>query len=213
MSVSSKPISDFFVHTGAAKYAMVATGVATASSFLNGAMNTVQDANTMNPNTWENAGRNASSTIGTGMDFMGAGGLGGLAYYSLRHGGLETEMNGVKGIMMSAEKGILSRGISKLPFMGGFGRPKGFMKSMSVKGGLAMFALPMLTEMALSPILGFAGKILDESVQSSRMMREIKYDNRFFDTNRYDQSTFQQVGQAMNNYQSKMVSMARIYHG
>lgn len=72
--------------------------------------------------------------------------------------------------------------------------------------------IPLAIGMMAPLALGFAGKVLDEAYNERRRMTEIHYDNRFFNTDKYDASTYQQLGAAMNSYQSKMVSLARVFH-
>jgi hypothetical protein len=227
-----KPIKDIFVSSGAAKFFAASSAAGMFASAGEGAFRFAHDANVQDPNMFQNAGNSTGTFAGSMGSF--AFDAGSLAYFGMRHGGMEhTLADGTKGVMMKGMPSALADGAdwaakkayagevagygasriaSKLPFMGGKGMPAGFVKSMGTMKGLGLMAAPFLLEMAATKALGFAGKVLDESYQSSRQMRMMKYDNRFFDTNRYDASTYQQVGQALGNYQSKMVSMARIYH-
>jgi hypothetical protein len=230
----AQQIKDIFVSSGAANYSAVASGVAMATSAIDGSLNYLHDANRLDPNTFQNAGYAGGGLLGAGADFA-INGIGSLAYFGLRHNGAEaiahkgtaythdmlsgmTEARratimaeGVEGVFQK-NMNPLSRFISKRPFMGGSGAPKGFMRNMGMMKGIGIMTLPLMASMAASSAMGFAGHIMDQAWESKRMMRQIHYDNRFFDTGKYDQSTYQQVGSAMNNYESKLVSLSRVYH-
>lgn len=88
-----------------------------------------------------------------------------------------------------------------------------FIKSpnLAVEFGM-MLGLPILTGMVGGAVLGAAGSYLDMAHADYRNRKGMWYDSRFFDTRQADASTYQQMGMAMNQYQSNMVSMARIFH-
>jgi hypothetical protein len=87
-----------------------------------------------------------------------------------------------------------------------------FIKGQSAIRGFAPFALAMGAGVLARGVLGFAGGLLDESAKDYHRERAIHYDNRFFNTQREEQSNMQTLGMAMNNYENRFQSTARIYH-
>lgn len=96
-------------------------------------------------------------------------------------------------------KGAVSR-------LGGTYRPMGW------KGNLGMMAAQMAVSIGAKMAFGFAGKVLDEAYSEQRHFRQPHYDNRYFNTKQYDMSSYQQLGAAMDSYENRMMSVARIYH-
>ena len=88
-----------------------------------------------------------------------------------------------------------------------------FIKSMNWKRDIALLVGgPIAVSMGASAVGGFVGRFLDEEVAGRRAGQQMTYDNRFFDSRKYDMNTYDQVGAAMQSYQNKMVSSARIFH-
>lgn len=226
---ASNKVSDFLLKPGLLHYWAVSSGIGVATQATEGLMNATQDINSMDPNAFEKAGMTAGGVVGAVGDF--GLNLGFLRHAAIREGGIEAikhngtiyshlgdtvkNLNGssvsgdIADIMKNGTKGVYQENVGMKRMLGG----RKFMKNWGFAKGLGITLLPMALGAAASVGLGIAGKMMDEANQSARAMRSIKYDNRFFDTSRYDQSTYQQVGQAMNNYSSKMMSMARVYHG
>jgi hypothetical protein len=92
------------------------------------------------------------------------------------------------------------------------GNASKFIKGQSAIRGFAPFALAMGAGVLARGVLGFAGGLLDESAKDYHRERAIHYDNRFFNTQREEQSNMQTLGMAMNNYENRFQSTARIYH-
>lgn len=87
---------------------------------------------------------------------------------------------------------------------------KGLMGGM---GGMAiMIAAPMITEWAMSPVVGFVGKMYDENMHEFQNAKRIQYDNRQFNTGQWQQTASQQVGAAMAGAENLQMSLARMYH-
>lgn len=80
------------------------------------------------------------------------------------------------------------------------------------KGNIAMWGAAIAASIAAPLILGTAGKVMDIASADARSRKAVSYDTRYFNTQQYDQSSYQQLGAAMNNYESKMMSISRIYH-
>jgi hypothetical protein len=228
---ATNKVSDFLLKPGLLHYWAISSGIGIATKAAEGTMNIAKDINSMDPNAYEKAGYTSGEVIGAVGDFALNAGF--LRHALIREGGQEAikhggniyshvggKVSGLNGspiradladdILKSGTRGVYQSEVSLgKRLMGG----RKFMKNWSFARGLGVTLLPMALGAAASFGLGIAGKMVDEANQSARAMRSIKYDNRFFDTSRYDQSTYQQVGQAMNNYSSKMMSMARVYHG
>jgi len=77
-----------------------------------------------------------------------------------------------------------------------------------IKATFGIMGLGILGSMALGAI----GSIMDEAHKDSMNFRKIQYDTRYFDTRQADMSSYHQIGAAMQNYSSRMQSVARIYH-
>jgi len=78
--------------------------------------------------------------------------------------------------------------------------------------GIRPFAIAMGVGWAAKSVLGFAGGIIDEAMKDEHRFRNIHYDSRFFNTQEDQMTNYQQLGSAMNNYQNRMTSTARVYH-
>jgi hypothetical protein len=63
-----------------------------------------------------------------------------------------------------------------------------------------------------SAALGAVGGIMDMANADSKSFKRIHYDTNYFDTRKQDMSSYDQIGAAMQNYSSRMQSVARIYH-
>lgn len=91
---------------------------------------------------------------------------------------------------------------------------RGFTGNMGMAMNLgAMIALPIVAGMAASATLGMAGKVLDTVRNESIKGMGLNYDKRYFNTEQYDMSSYQQLGAAMQQQESRAMSVARIYHG
>lgn len=92
---------------------------------------------------------------------------------------------------------------------------KGFMKTGFWRGRMGpvwMIVLPMLAEKVTAPVLSFAGKLLDEGFSTYHRAKQPYYDNRYFNTQQWQQNSYQQMGAAMNSYENNQMSIARIHH-
>lgn len=87
-----------------------------------------------------------------------------------------------------------------------------FIKSQGLIRGLAPFMLAAAAGWGAKSILGFAGGLVDESVRDYKREKSVHYDNRFFNTQKDEMSNMQTLGAAMNNYENRYQSTARIYH-
>jgi len=235
MQLSPQPIKDIFISSGAAKYFAIAAGVHATTSAVDSGLGFLKDSNSLSENTFENAGYGLGGVVGGVGDFA-INGVGTLAYFGLRHGGMDAvSHNGTiytkeildklgeaerNAIMKNGTKGVFNSrqtlggyGMSKLPFMGGKGFKPGFMKNLGMLRGLGFVAAPTLIGMGVSAAAGFAGKMMDQSWKNYRDMRNVKYDQRYFEgQGKYDAQTYSALGNAMQDYSSRMVSLSRIYH-
>ena len=93
-------------------------------------------------------------------------------------------------------------------------RPGGnkFIKNLSMGKIAVSMAAPILTDLVGGAVVGFAGHLIDAAWQENRAQRSIQYDSRFIDSSRYDMSTYEQTGVAMQNLQNRMVSVSRAVH-
>lgn len=87
-----------------------------------------------------------------------------------------------------------------------------FVANQGLIRGFAPFAAAMAIGYGAKSILGFAGGLVDEAVRDHHRERSVHYDNRFFNTERDEMSNMQTLGAAMNNYENRFQSTARIYH-
>ena len=95
------------------------------------------------------------------------------------------------------EKGLASTAV----------KASGFMKGLVLPMGGALLVGAMARG-----ALGFAGKIIDDASKDYDRQRTTYYDTRFFNTQQAQMSSYQQIGQAMQAQEQRMVSVARIYH-
>jgi hypothetical protein len=101
---------------------------------------------------------------------------------------------------------------------GKFWKPAGFLKSIGVAAGAALLGAGLTAAGTMT------GRALDTMLEDTSKRRKLTYDSRFFSGERkYDQGSYDQFGgfeqgsafkmqDAMNQHQSSMVSMARVYH-
>lgn len=222
-------VSDLFYKSGALHYFAVASAVGAGTAGINAGMTLLNGANSVDPNTFENTGYAAGAALGAGAQ-LGLD-VGFLRHSYLREGGTAgyipkgaNTTQGFRSMESLKESGEelgkgWTKGVKHAEGSGKFnlwsrmrGRPGDFSKAFSVGRGLTAFAAPIGIGIAAGAALGFAGKFMDEAWAEHRKSKMPTYDSRFFDTSKYDQSTYQQVGAGMQAYGSKMMSLSRIYH-
>lgn len=191
-------LSDWFYKTKFAHGFAIWDAANAAKSLLTAGHNFMEGAGRGDPNLFEKTGYELGEGLGSAAN--AAISVGGLAYLGAREGG--RSFNFIKpGLQYQPNK--FRRAL--WPNKGGL------MKSMNpwVFGGfmLAQVAAPIVGSLTL----GFAGKILDQANMNLKYKNSIKYDQRYFNTSKYDESTYQNIGAAMDGY-SRAVSMARIFH-
>jgi hypothetical protein len=211
------------------------SGVGMMTGAMNGTRNFMQGAWDDDPNKFKQLGNDAGdvaaegAAVMGGLAFMGSharsiGAMegahiaGGETYRRVAKGGWEA-LSGNHSIPAGKMKDLMSnKEAFKVNVKGGQAY-KGGMKSvfgtykpMGWKGNVGIMAAQMAIGIGAKMALGFAGKVLDEAYSESKHFRKPHYDQRFFNTQREDQSSYQQLGQAMDSYENKMMSVARIYH-
>ena len=110
----------------------------------------------------------------------------------------------VERFLHGAEKGFFNTKDTGKFIKRGFWRGPG--------GMAAAIVAPLLLEKMAAPVVGMAGKWLDESFHDFHQAKRVNYDNRYFNTQQWQMNSYQQMGAAMNNYENSMMSIARIYH-
>lgn len=209
-------IKDPLLKTGALSYFAIKSAAGVAESALQTGTDGLQQANALDPGTMERAGYNIGSGVAS-LTQLGVD-LGFLHNSWTRYGGATKWMKNGELFNNAVEggvKGVFNPGMrSKLTFSAMRpSNPSGFMRNWGLLRGLGLtMALPIVAGMALSPALGFAGKVIGENWAINRKLSDVRYDNRFFQFNKEDVSTSQSVGMALNNYESKIISLSRIYH-
>lgn len=200
--------------------------IESADQFVTGAWNG-------DPNVFEQAGHNSGDIIGAGLGMAGMAAWAilqrrsalapkafktatGDVFKQFKHGGFKDVSTGKvqlgpRAIPAGAQQGVYARAFAGK----NIGR-KGFIKSGGFKGvvkDMGMFVVaPIITGIAAGMALGFAGRYLDEVNADFKSRKHMYYDNRYFDTRKYDASSNEQIGMAMNDYSNKMQSIARVYH-
>lgn len=230
----------FGIHMpGMNRYFIGSSGVGTMASAINAGQNFMNGAWDENPNKFQQLGSDTGDMVGEASMFGMSAVMGmqhlrtlgktsgyyhnGTTYQKLAAGGWEGIGKGVvpeetmKGYMAKAGKDSFAVNVKNgAPFKSGwkgFGsRIAGTYKPMGMKGNLYMMGAQIAVGLTAKLALGFAGKVLDEAYSESRHFRKPQYDNRFFNTQKEDQSSYQQLGAAMESYENKMMSVARIYH-
>lgn len=119
----------------------------------------------------------------------------------------EAEGSPIAKVLSAGKKGSVVSG--HMRELDGVGR---FVKGHSAIRGFGPFVAAMLIGHAAKSVLGFAGGLIDESMKDYHRQKSVYYDNRFFNTQRDEMSNLQSLGAAMNNYESRYQSTARIYH-
>jgi len=235
--------SSAFIGLGINRFVNITSAAALGATVFNGATDFAQGAYNQDPNKFERLGGSAGAAVGEtamlGMGLVstwdlwreshvvdgkrvglteGLRGANGKMYKALESGGAV----GPNGERMGAAWEKRARqvngrflekpGSAANPFRGSPGSK--WIKPFNIKTNLLMFAgIPIAAGLLASTAGGLAGKFIDEQVASQRQSRQMSYDTRFFDSRRYDMNTYEQVGAAMESYQNKMVSVARIFHG
>ena len=232
MNVGGVPIN------GMNRYFVASSGIGTMTSAMRGSSNFMQAAWDDDPNKFQQLGNDASDVFGEGLMTGMAGimaaqhirtfgttegmhikeGANAGTYQKLSGGGWERI--GKKGALAEEEMHAImkNKGAFKVNVRGGaaYGgklkNPFGTYRPMGMKGNIGMIAGQIALGVAAKFALGFAGRVLDQAYSEDKHFRKPQYDNRFFNTQRYDQSSYQQLGAAMDNYENRMMSVARIYH-
>lgn len=128
-------------------------------------------------------------------------------------GGVFTKFEGAAAPIAAESR--LGQLLSKSKF-GGVLRGKGFHASPTGIKGLMSGMAPFIGAFAVGQLargaLGFAGSLVDQAAHDYHRQRSIHYDSRFFNTQRDQQSAYNTLGMAMNNYENRMQSTARIFH-
>lgn len=193
------------------------------------------------PNTFEKFGKGLGDTVGTAGMFGGSVAFGARGFldhnasharkfgkgfssgvytqlkdknggWELTHG---TGIPNAKPIITNEEMKDFTKNLkgTKGVYRTNRGPFNGFAKNMSMAKTLGWsFVAPLAAGFVTSKVLGVGGKILDSAYSHDRTGKQIKYDNRFFDSRANQAAAYNQIGMAMNNYQEKMVSVGRIYH-
>ena len=147
---------------------------------------------------------------------------GGNVYSSLEAGGFQKVGKVTKGMYNPIEGSAIIKEESRLgkalasKGIGGYIRTEAgaskWVKGFSTARGLAPMFGALAVGFLARGVLGFAGGLLDEAQKDYHRERSVHYDNRFFNTQREEQSNMQTLGMAMNNYENRFQSTARIYH-
>ena len=191
-------MSDWFYKTKLAHGFAIWESANAAKSLLSAGYNFMEGAGRGDPNLFEKTGYELGDALG---QTASAGiSIGGLAYLGAREGG--RSFNFIKP-GLQYQPNVFRRAL--WPNKGGV------MKSMNpwIVGAsvLAQVAAPIVGSLTM----GFAGKILDQAHMNMKYKHSLKTDQRYFNTSKYDESTYQNIGAAMDGY-SRAVSMARIFH-
>lgn len=220
-------INSFFLATSFAS--MSSSGIGTT-------MDAAQDAHAVDRNTFERAGQGVGNTL-AGVADVGVAGMwlghgirrigaaqkdafmskdGGM-FAKTNAGIFNVSANGKLGSQLAAAEGehLMANAASRGVIGSGKwykGAGSGFLKNAGWKMMAGTVLAPMAMSMLAAPVLGFAGKLVDEMYNQSRKSREVKYDERYIVNQQQDMTTNQSVGAAMDAYQNKMMSMSRIYH-
>lgn len=213
--------------SGLNTYLNVEMGLDAAHEFSNSALTLADGTWNEDPNTFTQAGMQfgygAGSLASLGVfGAMGAGfAIQNKVYNTFKYENnlykefkplfKESYIASVNGAAVEEElqRKILGSGVRGRMAGGAFKAiPKHLGKAIGIGGTLAMFAASIAT-----PIIGgAAGKVVDSAWQSSISARQIKYDNRFFNTQEQEMSAYQTLGASMDAYRSRMISCARVYH-
>jgi len=197
------------------------------------AINFLDDANSMNPDTFRNVGVQAGQFAGAfGAGIFGAqmtmrgmrqaqfaalgskevwrksrGFMQGRDIWSNPSGSMYADKNGLKMLTSEAISDL------KKSSTRGFFNKAGKFKALKGMGGpmvgmMASMAAGMMASWAFSKV----GGLMDQAAQFDINRRKMHYDTRYFNTQRDEASLHQTIGQAMDMYESKMVSTARLFH-
>jgi hypothetical protein len=194
---------------GLNRYLTFMGAVSTASVAANTAAQFVQDVHNDDPNKFERLGLGLGGLTSEGM-FLGGAMLG--AWDQWRQNGLPeavlkdgTVHAGAHSAIKGGKKGVLN---TKSGLRGG-----SFIKTNTfIRDTLMFTAAPILAGMAVGALGSMAGRFIDNRIREQKQGSQLNYDNRFFDTRKYDQQTYNQVSRAMEDYADRMVSVARIHH-
>ena len=207
---------------------MATTAFSSGNQFL-------EDAWNDDPNKFQRAGFAAGGMVGeatmlgstaymgwdlwrrNGAQQMAKGpGKNGPLYNVLNNGNFSRDMGGGFNQIINKEEVSKMKGLrygqKATSFRAGLG--KGFVGNFGMRMNFgAMLLTPIAAGMAASATFGLAGKVLDAVHSESKRNQNLTYDKRYFNTQQYDMSSYQQLGAAMQQQESRMLSVARIYHG
>ena len=222
--------------SGMNRYFVASSGVDIAVSAMRGTSSYMQNAWDDSPTKFEELGAGTAEVIkGGGMLAMSAAmaaqhlrTLGtDEGYYipdkgtlgKLKTGGWQKVGDTAGKTFLDDEMKVLmkNKGAFKVNIRGGaeYSKAKSLFstyKPMGWRGIGLMAALQFGVDIGSKVLLGFAGRALDQAYNEQRHFMKPYYDNRFFNTQEYDRSSYQQLGMAMDNYENRMMSVARIYH-
>lgn len=234
-----KPHTNPFVGLGMTRTFAFMGAVGMATTAIGAGSQFLEDSFNEDPNKFQRLGYGMGSLAGeatalaatgyTGYDMwrrVGAqemarvGGKGGPMYNVMKDGGLQS-VSGGKGYTAAEAKNLknITHGQNAFSFRpranGKWKAPgKGFVSNFGMGMNIgAMVLAPIAIGLAASATMGLAGKLLDTVRNESQKGMELTYDKRFFNTQQQDMSSYQQLGAAMQQQESRMMSVARIYHG
>lgn len=194
-------------------------------------INFMQDVQDDNPYKFQRLGAGLGGTFGAGVGIAAAGWaamdemrrVGGADAFKYKGTVYGTDANGKFGVfggqsaskaqVQSAQRRFNSRSMfNNRGFKPGVFKGGKFIGTGWKKDLLWMAAAPAIAGITASIGGSMVGAAMDDHFNSQKAGAQLNYDTRFFDTRRYDQTTFQQTGNAMEKMQERMLSVARIYH-
>jgi hypothetical protein len=104
--------------------------------------------------------------------------------------------------------GVYSSSALKSPWSG----QGAFLGELGMMKGIASMAVPMLVMAGGRAALGVAGSIVDQALGDYRKSRKAFYDERFFNTEENNMSSYQQIGSAMRTMENRYTNVSRIFH-
>ncbi|MDY0199020.1 MAG: hypothetical protein RBR68_14540 [Tenuifilaceae bacterium] len=227
MSIVSSGMK-FMHQSGLNSYINISMGLDAAHEFSNSAMTVGEGVWNEDPNTFTQAGAQFGYGAGSVASLAAFGAMSagfaarnrfnpyhsfeGNVYkesffrgklYNINSPGVNIEKELASKIKGSGTRGFMAKGSFKA-------MSKGLGRFIGIGGTVAAIGALIVPPMLFSA----AGKVADSAWQSSIAAKQIKYDNRFFNTQEQEMSAYQTLGASMDAYHSKMISCSRIYrHG
>jgi hypothetical protein len=114
----------------------------------------------------------------------------------------------VKKNLGNLKGGVIAGSQWKAPFR----YKNAFLKEMGFVKGIGVMMGPLAVMAAGRAALGVAGSFVDEALGEYRKGHQHYYDTRYFNTDYNTQNSFNTIGMAMRNQESRYLSVARIFH-